>query len=150
MLLMIIGHSDQPLTLDELAVLLSCEPQGVSALLVKMERSGLIQRTRALNDKRRLRIRVTERGRESFEQSSRVGAAIRRRAFAALDPEQLLSLVGLLESLRNAAMKEIGIDPEESDRLLVGLNEDWSPIEAEEGPPTGADDVYESIARVIR
>jgi MarR family transcriptional regulator, organic hydroperoxide resistance regulator len=68
--------------------------------LERMERSGLIRRTRDGEDKRKIRIHLTEQGRDLFRTLNGPATAIPRAALAGLSPSEIDTLVKSLTHIQ--------------------------------------------------
>lgn len=92
-----------PRSLQELAADLAMEPATASPLVKRLERDGLVSRTRSAHDERRLDIVLTEQG-----------AALRQRAVEV--PHQVMARVGMdiadVVRLRDALQPFAGRAPE--------------------------------------
>jgi len=82
----------------EISRCLSKLPHGVSTIISKLEREGLVQKVNDLSRKNMVRVVLTEKGKEI--------QAIHEIA-ASLSEEESEQLTGLLQKLRNAALERI-------------------------------------------
>ena len=84
----------------ELQELLGIQAGSMSEIAAKLEDKGLIVRVRSEEDRRKVSLSVTERGRARVEQSDEAHI-LRHRAelFSALTPEEQATLEGLLDKL---------------------------------------------------
>ncbi|MFK3729420.1 MarR family winged helix-turn-helix transcriptional regulator [Streptomyces sp. NPDC088090] len=95
-------RSGEPYTLSprELTATLMITTGGMTGRLDKLEKAGLLTRSPDPNDRRGLRVTLTERGRELVDQA--VGAGLERQREAlesALTEEEAKQLAGLLRKL---------------------------------------------------
>ena len=74
----------------------SLDKSTVTALLHKMERQGLVERSAHSGDRRSVRIFLTPAGRSQAEAVNRIGRAVDEEALAALAAEERKALLGLL------------------------------------------------------
>jgi DNA-binding MarR family transcriptional regulator len=102
------GHA---LTQRELARRMPSDPSTVRAMLVLMERDGLVERDMHPTDARARTVTLTPAGRRKFRQLWKAGESIRRRMFDSLMPDEAELLVRLLERVAEA------LDP---DRVPTG------------------------------
>jgi len=65
--LMILKTATKPVTPTQLARILYREPHSMSALLQRMEKQGLIDRSKDLEQKNLVRISITKKGEETFK-----------------------------------------------------------------------------------
>lgn len=84
------------------------EPHSVSGLLTRMEKTGLITKTKDLKRKNMVRVALTKKGEESFERSIRRESI--HQIMSSLSKEERELLRSTLRVLRKKALKELGID----------------------------------------
>ncbi|MFE5634422.1 MarR family winged helix-turn-helix transcriptional regulator [Streptomyces sp. NPDC056543] len=95
-------RSGEPYTLSprELTATLMITTGGMTGRLDKLEKVGLLSRSPDPNDRRGLRVTLSEHGRELVDQAVGAGLAQQREALeAALTPEEAEQLAGLLRRL---------------------------------------------------
>jgi DNA-binding MarR family transcriptional regulator len=83
------------------------EPHSVSGLLNRMEKQGIIRRAKDLPKRNMVRVVVTDKGREAYEQSTK--RLSMHEIMAALSEDERNQMWGYLEKLRDKAMKLAGI-----------------------------------------
>jgi DNA-binding MarR family transcriptional regulator len=86
------------------------DPSRITQLAKKMEGEGLINRTRAPEDNRVVRMRLTSEGRQVFHLASERSKVFRSRVRAALSEEEQRELRRLLGKL-SEAMEDTGASP---------------------------------------
>ncbi|ADD28256.1 transcriptional regulator, MarR family [Meiothermus ruber DSM 1279] len=77
---------DQP---SSLAFVMDASPPGVSQLLASLEERGLVRRELDTSDKRKVRILLTDSGKDFLEQMRERWRAFSRERFGRLSPEEL-------------------------------------------------------------
>ena len=82
------------------------EPHSVSELLERMRKDGLVTKTKDLERKNLVRVRLTEKGRELFQKSSEQKSF--RKIMSSLSKEEREQLRLYLMKLWNKAEKELG------------------------------------------
>ncbi|WP_030758908.1 MarR family winged helix-turn-helix transcriptional regulator [Streptomyces griseus] len=95
-------RSGAPYTLSprELTATLMITTGGMTGRLDKLEKAGLLTRSPDPNDRRGLRVTLTERGRELVDQAVGAGLERQREALeAGLTPEEARQLTDLLRKL---------------------------------------------------
>jgi len=75
---------------------------GVTRLVDRLERKGLVARTPCPKDRRRVFCRITEKGLELLTELDEPVNRWDAKAVAALAPSDLASLIGLLDRVRSA------------------------------------------------
>ncbi len=69
----------------------------------RMERDGLVERKRDVNDSRSLRFMITEKGDKAFQQALGPGWEVVRHVLSGLTGNEILLLVQLLEKMKEKA-----------------------------------------------
>ena len=85
------------------------EPHTVSQLLMRMEKQGLVKRTKDLDRKNQVRITLTEKGEKAFQQQSEMRGI--GRILSTLTPGECNELGASLKKLRDEAIKELDTRP---------------------------------------
>lgn len=83
------------------------ESHSVSEILTGLERKGLIKKFKDLERRNMVRLELTERGKEAYRLSSRRESV--QRIMSVLSEEQKYKLWEMLKTLRDAALKEMGV-----------------------------------------
>jgi DNA-binding MarR family transcriptional regulator len=87
----------QALTQRELAARMTSDPSTVRAMLVLLERRGLVARETHPTDGRARTVALTVAGRRKFRQAFKAGEAIRNRMVSSLNLTETKSLLKLLQ-----------------------------------------------------
>jgi len=99
------GHA---VTQRELATRMPSDPSTVRAMLVLLEKRGLVSRNSHPTDGRARTVALTTAGLRKYRQVWKAGQTIRDQMASSLSPEEMESLVGLLrrvsESFADAAI----------------------------------------------
>jgi DNA-binding MarR family transcriptional regulator len=90
------------LTQRELARRMSSDPSTVRAMLVLLEKRGLVERDGHPTDARARAVALTDEGRRTFRAAWAAGEPIRQRMLGALSPGEAETLVGLLARVAEA------------------------------------------------
>jgi DNA-binding MarR family transcriptional regulator len=90
------GHA---LTQRELAARMTSDPSTVRAMLVLLERRGLVARETHPTDARARTVALTAAGRRKFRQAFKAGEAIRNRMVSSLSLAETRSLLRLLQRI---------------------------------------------------
>jgi DNA-binding MarR family transcriptional regulator len=83
------------------------KPHSVSGLLTRMEKDGLVRRSKDLDRKNQVRIVLTEKANRLYRKS--VSSRSFHRIMSCLPKEEAKQLELTLEKLRDRALKELGI-----------------------------------------
>lgn len=83
------------------------EPHTIAGLLERMEKKKLIEKTKDLPRKNVIRISLTEKGRQTYELSSRRESI--HKVMSCLSKRELRQLRKILEKLRDRALDELGV-----------------------------------------
>ena len=81
----------------------------VSGLLDRMEKDGLIKKTKDLPRRNLVRVTLTDKGRQSLKDSMKRESI--HNVMAILSESEYKQLYSLLEKVRDKALKEAGISP---------------------------------------
>ncbi len=84
------------------------EHHTVSALLSRMEKKGLIRKTKDLEKKNMVRVSLTEKGKQAHDNSLRRESV--HQIMAALSEEERQLLMSYLNRLRDRALQQIRLD----------------------------------------
>ena len=103
------------LTQRELAARLPSDPSTVRAMLVLLEKRGLIQRNTHPTDGRARTVALTKAGRRTFQQVWEAGQPIRDQMRSRLSPEEATMLVSLLRRVTES----LASIPPDTARMLV-------------------------------
>ena len=95
-------------TSAEIARWLYREHHTVSGILNRMEKDGLVKKVRNRGGKKLTRIVLTEKGRQAYNQSSKIEALHEIMSF--ISDEERQQLKACLEKIRDAAFKKIGMN----------------------------------------
>lgn len=87
------------LTQRELARRMPSDPSTVRAMLVLLERQGLVQRNAHPTDARARTVALTTAGKRKFRNLWTAGDSIRTRMFESLQPDEAETLVRLLKTV---------------------------------------------------
>ena len=103
--------SDAPLTPTDLSRLLFRRPHSVYDLIDRMEKQGLVRRTRDPKRKNVTRVVLTSEGEQAFERQKRVRAIA--GILEGLSPLEIEYVLAALEKLRKKAIEELrnGVAP---------------------------------------
>ena len=105
--LFIIKAIEGPATPAEISRWLFREPHTVFGLLKRMEKQGLVRRTKNLERRNMIRVTITEKGEKAYRRSRDM--KVIRTILSGLSPEQRKNLKPYLETLRERALKELGV-----------------------------------------
>jgi DNA-binding MarR family transcriptional regulator len=101
------------LTQRELARRMPSDPSTVRAMLVLLERQGLVERYVHPSDSRARTVALTAAGKRKFRQLWNAGESIRTTMLAAIQPADVADLAGLLT------------------KIAAALNGEWIPDQAQ-------------------
>jgi len=80
-------------------------PHGISTLISKMEKEGLVNKVNDLDRKNLVRVELTEKGQQACNHASK--RAVIHRIVSSLSEEEHQQLNSCLEKLRNRAFEEL-------------------------------------------
>ena len=82
------------------------EPPTLTNILAKMDASGLIERLRSDENRRTVRVSLTEKGFETAKKVKRAFAIVEAKALKGVSKEEEAFLVPLLKTLRGNLLRE--------------------------------------------
>ena len=96
------GAGEHGLTCSEVAERLISHDPDITRLLGRMERDDLVVRTRDPKDRRVVLTRITRQGRDKLKDLDRVVEMTVDRLLAHMNEDELRTMIGLLEKIRDA------------------------------------------------
>jgi len=85
------------------------EPHSISGILVRMEKHGLIKRTKNMDRKNQIRVTLTAKGEKALKQAMKLDGA--SHVLSNLTTSQQRELKASLTALKEAGMKELRLSP---------------------------------------
>jgi MarR family transcriptional regulator for hemolysin len=107
--LVFVKKSKEPVIPAHISRWLFREPHTISQLLMRMEKQGLIKRTKDLDRKNQVRITLTEMGEKAYKHQTEMKAV--GKILSTLTPEECNKLGATLKKLRDEAIKELDTRP---------------------------------------
>jgi DNA-binding MarR family transcriptional regulator len=98
--LLAMKNAPGPLTVTNVAHWIDRNPNGVSTLVDRMEKDGLISRVRDMPDRRAVRLVLTPKGEERFKEGSRLFQGLFRDIFREFAEEELKTLSAIMTRVR--------------------------------------------------
>lgn len=93
-------HEDQVHTVADLAELAVIERTATSRLIDKMTARGLVAKEALENDRRFMRITITEAGRAAYEAADKAAQSARQRLFAGLSDDDITQMLRMLRQMQ--------------------------------------------------
>ena len=112
--LLVIDSIGKKATPAEISRWLFRQPHSVAGILNRMERNGLIRKTKDLDRKNMIRIAMTKKGQRAYRDSFKRESS--SKVINCLSQKERQQLKSLLEKLRNRAFEELGV--KDKPRLL--------------------------------
>lgn len=94
-----IGLFDQQPTIRELAEFIGCSHQNTKQLLLKLENSGFVVLAQDKEDKRKIRISLTEKARQLQNKNSELRGKYMTRLFQGISEQEITNAIALLQRL---------------------------------------------------
>jgi DNA-binding MarR family transcriptional regulator len=94
-------------TQQELVHRAASDPSTIRAMLVLLEKQGLVARRRHPRDARALRVTLTRKGRRAYEKMWVDTQSVRQRLLAVLKPGDTKALVGALARITDAMLSPL-------------------------------------------
>lgn len=95
----ILALSDRPLSQRELADMAKIKPGSLSEVLDRLERDNLVKRERLANDRRIIHVRLTPKGRESYEKIVEERHSFGSHLLAGIDQGDLESFIKVINMM---------------------------------------------------
>ena len=92
------------ITQQDLVLRASSDPSTIRAMLVLLEKKGLVVRNQHTRDGRALSVTLTQKGRRAYKQMWTDTQSVRRRLLAALEPKEIILLGGLLARITDSML----------------------------------------------
>ena len=108
--LMAIKYIKGPVTVSELAHWLERNQNGISTLVDRMVKDGLVIRKRELPDRRSVRLVMTKKGKDILEQATMSGWELVQEILSCLSDEDMRTLNSTLERMREKALGYLNPD----------------------------------------
>jgi DNA-binding MarR family transcriptional regulator len=108
--LLAIDNLPDPVTVTNVANWLDRNSNGVSMLVDRMVKDGLISRVRDMPDRRSVRLKITPRGEKLVEESRRLTWQLFQSLFFEIPEEELQKVGNLLEKVRGRAFDFLKVD----------------------------------------
>jgi DNA-binding MarR family transcriptional regulator len=108
-ILFLVDAMGKDVTPARISRMLLREPHSISGILMRMEKQGLIKRTKNMERKNLIRITLTAKGENALKQSMKKEGT--RRVLSKLSAEQQRQLKTALTMLKEAGMKELHLSP---------------------------------------
>ena len=106
--LMAIKHIDAPVRVTDIARWLDRSVNSVSMIIDRMVKAGLVRRLRDLPDRREVRLTITSKAEKDFVLATVAGWGLIQEILSPLSDEDKLTLIRLLEMLRDKAYDYLG------------------------------------------
>jgi len=100
-------YLDAPIRVTDTARWMARSVNSVSMLVDRMVKAGLVKRTRALKDRREVRLVITSKGEQALELATPGVWKIIQELSSPLSDEDTRTLIRLLESLRDKALEHL-------------------------------------------
>jgi len=113
-ILRILRGEGTPLPILEIAGRTIAVVPGITGLIDRLEKAGLVKRMRSTEDRRVIFVEVTTEGEGVLNKLDKPVADLERDLLKALDRDELRLLIGLLEKVRD------GVNPEKAPTTLIG------------------------------
>jgi DNA-binding MarR family transcriptional regulator len=111
LILMTVESSPPPVSQTTIARAINRGLNSVSMIIDRMEKQGLVVRTRSEEDRRESHITVTPQGKAALADAVKVGGSLRERLGKSFGSEELEELTRLVKKLKKEIERELGYSP---------------------------------------
>jgi DNA-binding MarR family transcriptional regulator len=108
-ILFLVDAMGKDITPAKITRMLLREPHSISGILMRMEKHGLIKRTKNMERKNQIRITLTTKGETALKKAMKLDGTT--HVISRLSTEQQKQLRSTLTALKEAGMKELHINP---------------------------------------
>lgn len=98
--LLALENLEDPVTVIDVARWLDRNANGISMLVERMVRDGLVNRIRDLPDRRTVRLEMTPKGKMIYQEANKLSWQMIQDVFCELSEEQLAEMAECLENVR--------------------------------------------------
>jgi MarR family 2-MHQ and catechol resistance regulon transcriptional repressor len=98
--LLAMKNAPGPLTVTNIAHWIDRNPNGISTLVDRMEKDGLISRVRDMPDRREVRLVLTQKGEKRFKEGSKLFQKLFKDIFSEFSEEELITLSTIMARAR--------------------------------------------------
>ncbi len=99
--LLALSNIKGPVTVIDVARWLDRNANGISMLVDRMERDGLVSRVRDLPDRRTVRLEMTPKGEKILKEANKLSKEMIRDVFSELSEEEMANVSAMLDKVRN-------------------------------------------------
>jgi DNA-binding MarR family transcriptional regulator len=103
--LFVLSRASSPLTRTEISRIVVRRPHTITALLQGMQRAGLIEKIKDDRNKKLVKVVMTQKGKKALKQVLQSQLAM--KLTSSLSSEELYQLIGIMEKLHDAAVREL-------------------------------------------
>ena len=125
--LLALKNLPNPVTVTDVARWLDRNPNGISMMIDRMERDGLVERVRDMPDRRAVRLVITRRGEELYKEANVLNWQLFQEVFSRIPEEDLLKLSNLLKKVRSQTLDYLKIDVSTDRIQVLGKNRKYVP-----------------------
>ena len=108
-ILFLVDAMGEDITPAKITRMLLREPHSISGILMRMEKHGLIKRTKNMERKNQIRITLTAKGEKTLKQAMKLDGTT--HVLSRLSADQQKQLRATLTALKEAGMKELHLNP---------------------------------------
>ena len=103
--LLAIRHIKGPATPKDIARWLDRNPNGISVIINRMAKAGIVRATRDMRDRRSVRLVITRQGKEILDRATVAGWKLTQDILSSLKEEDLHNFIRLLELVREKSFE---------------------------------------------
>jgi len=105
--LLAIKYLKSPATQAEVARWLDRKANSITTIIDRMEKDGLVERTKNPKDRRAIQLLITAKGHDALNKATKPAMIMMKRMMSCLSDDEMATLIQLMEKLRVAACKEL-------------------------------------------
>ena len=108
-ILFLVDAMGKDVTPAKISRMLLREPHSISGILMRMEKGGLLKRTKNMERKNLIRVTLTAKGEQALKQSLKKEGV--KHVLSKLNEEQRRQLKNILQITKEAGLKELNMGP---------------------------------------
>ncbi len=120
-ILLAVKNLKDPITVSDVARWLDRSSNGISMMIDQLEKDGLVQRLRDMDDHRTVRLVLTDSGNELLEESNALVWKMIKDIFSALPPEDLKTAIGVVTNVRLRTLDFLKLDSSTKLQVLPNI-----------------------------
>jgi DNA-binding MarR family transcriptional regulator len=99
-----------PVTVTDVAHWLDRNPNGISMLVDRMVKDGLVNRIKDMPDRRSVRLEITLKGEKAIIDGNKITRKVYKKIFSGITNDDFIKISGILEKIRFRSLDYLKLD----------------------------------------